>query len=100
MIPTGPELDLEVARNVFNHVVMMDDSGPRLYYPKSRSWKPVPQYSSDAELAHQIRQMYRAKKWLFHVNSFVASDASQTWEAQLVHPTHPTVFLGTGSTLP
>lgn len=85
----GPDLDAEVARKVFRHVVMYDEAGrAQVRDLKLGKFVDVPPYSTDTDAAYKILNHFQHLGFRSQVGSTM-QDNYLVWSAKITKVTDP-----------
>lgn len=83
MVP-GPELDSQVARTVFGYAVVIDtQAGQQYIVHRDGAQTPVPEYSSDVEIAYQVTDQLHKMGFTLSVKNEV-QNGKNIWQTAFV----------------
>lgn len=99
-LPSGRELDAEIARKVFRYVVMVDTSTGERYTIQRDTGKrrPIEEFSSSSDEAYRIIDLMKANGLFAHIRNNV-EDGKQVWHVGFYRAGEETFRLIKGDTL-
>ncbi len=90
----GINLDTEIARKLFRHVVLMEDDGTVFVLTKdTRERFPLPKYSTDVKTAYEVITKLKSVASSFNIKSNI-EDGILKWEVYISHDKVPGISFG------